>query len=97
MHANPFPLNCINTTPYRIISISVYHKLVLTCLVAWLFERPYIYRTIQFLRACSGNENAMETHMICIIIEIYHKNRICMLRLRVWTWFGGWTVFIVSL
>jgi hypothetical protein len=30
-------------TPYSIISISIHHKIILTSLVAWLFERCYIF------------------------------------------------------
>jgi hypothetical protein len=35
--------NCINIYTVCIISISIYHKLVLMCLAVWLLEGSYIY------------------------------------------------------
>jgi hypothetical protein len=43
----------------------MYYKLVLTSLVAWLFEPSYIYGANHFLRACSENENIIQNLRIC--------------------------------
>jgi hypothetical protein len=61
--------------------------------------------SIQFLYACSGNENviqnlahAMETHMICHNYRIYHKNRIFMHALvDVVQWLGGRLCYLYEL
>jgi hypothetical protein len=70
----------------NIISINIYHKLVLTLLVAWLLERCYIYIGNEAFKSnqthAIGNENASQNY--CAYNEnfhdlsyfwIYHKNR----------------------
>jgi hypothetical protein len=47
-----------------IISISIYHKLVLTSLVAWLLERSYIY----------GVNKAFKSDFVSMHINPFHLN-----------------------
>jgi hypothetical protein len=65
-------------TTHKIITISIYHKLVLTILTAWLLERSYIYGRnkalkIRFLFPCMSI-HFLSTHIFAILI-LYACNR----------------------
>jgi hypothetical protein len=90
--------------PCSIISINIYHKLVLTSLVAWLLERSYIYVENEAFKSNQPYAvemkmppkiiaHAMETLTICHNYRIYHKNRIYMHVPERGTWSSGWAGF----
>ena len=67
-----------------IISISIYHKLVLTSLTAWLFERSYIYGwnkilNIRFLFPCMSI-HFLSTHILVILNLCVCKRKHIFLR-----------------